>query len=407
MPKIIFTAAGSGGHVITAISVLEELREKYPGIYKECLFIGTYLLMEGEKNKPSFEERICNDLNIPFKRIRSGKLQRQLSLNSIKLLIGSIMGFIDTFIYFLRNRPKLIVSFGGYASLPISLIGKLFGAKLIIHEQTVTVGLTNKIIATFADLILLSFEDSKPHFKDQSKIRVIGRPMRKILTNSRKFSDIEPSICSQNKQSIYPPEYIAELKALEERTTPLIFVSGGGQGSHLINRTLLEIADELTQKYTLVIHTGDNQILKDYDKFIELKITLPDDQQRRLIVRKFIYDEMGYIYSNATIYIGRGGACSVYEVAVFKIPSIIIPIPWVAFNEQFANAKKLENTGLGTILNESELTSASLLKAIESKLAELSNSRRESRIKTELIERLYPKNAREEMAKIVSNYFSS
>lgn len=163
---IAFVAAGSGGHIQSALAVLEHLSGRYPEITKKSVFVGSNLNMEGEVKKVSLEESLCQRMGIPFVKMRSGKFQRQFALSTLRLLGGVILGFIDAWKFFSQHKPKLIVSFGGYSSLPMGIVAWLRGVKLIIHEQTTSVGLTNRILMKIADVSAISYKQSEPFLNE-------------------------------------------------------------------------------------------------------------------------------------------------------------------------------------------------------------------------------------------------
>jgi len=123
--QIIFTGAGSGGHVITALAVIQQLEKIAPRIYNKILYIGAPNLTEGNKNNPSFEQVICKKFNIPFVKIRAGKLQRKVSSHSIGQIFGILFSFWDAFWLIKKLKPRIIVSFGGFVSLPLVFWGRL------------------------------------------------------------------------------------------------------------------------------------------------------------------------------------------------------------------------------------------------------------------------------------------
>ena len=93
--KIIVTGGGSGGHVSCASAIIEELATRYNLTEENFLYIGGDLGMEGESKSESLEKRYFNNKQFNQKYIRAGKLQRKISLQTIKLLLRTILGIID------------------------------------------------------------------------------------------------------------------------------------------------------------------------------------------------------------------------------------------------------------------------------------------------------------------------
>ena len=162
--KIIITGGGSGGHISSAQSLISELKTQYTLTEGNFMYIGGDLGMVGEKPGNSLEQRKFKDAAFTCKYIRAGKLQRQFSFSSIKLLFRTFLGFIDSYKILKNFKPNIIISTGGFVSVPVCLIGKLFKAEIYLHEQTSTVGLANKIVSKIAKKIFIAFPSSKKYF---------------------------------------------------------------------------------------------------------------------------------------------------------------------------------------------------------------------------------------------------
>ena len=397
-PKLLVTGAGSGGHVVTAISVIKQIQKRYPEIYKQLLFVGAPLLTEDKKGKISIEERLCKKENIPFIKIRAGKLRRKLRLRTFIDAFKILLGFWDAFWLILKLRPKVILSFGGYVSLPLVFWGKIFGATTIIHEQTVRMGLSNRIASKFSDYILLSFKDALDYVPKNKKANtlIIGYPLREELFKLKTFKSLKPVL---KNSKLYSASYIKQLEFVAKSKKPLILVTGGGLGSHKINITIAQIIPELVKRSIVFIQTGDNEITKDYKRILLVKARLPKHLRKNLIVRKFIYNEMGFLLNRANLLIGRSGSGTVYEAAVFRLPSIFVPIPWVTQNEQYKNAFKLKQIGLAEIIEEKNLSAENLLSKIKQMLK---NPPAYSEI---ALQETYKTNSAEKIAKFVAKQF--
>lgn len=399
---ILFTAAGSGGHIQTALAVIEELRETNSELADRILFVGSNLTMEGELIKTPLEEVLCTRMNVKFVKIRGGKLQRSFSIHSFKLFIGILYSFLDSFRLIKRIKPKLIVSFGGYVSLPLALMSKIFGAKIITHEQTTSIGLSNNIIARIADVICFSYKESERFIPKGKKKVYTGSPSRAHLLKNTTYPALLKYIEHENSPLLNEKDYLKNLKNLEQTTLPVIFIMGGSQGSHVLNITVQELLPTLLIDFIVILQTGDNQVYKDFDAIQKTVQTLPDEIRENLVLRKFIYEEMGYIYANTDLFIGRSGANTVYEIGMLRIPSIFIPIPWVTHNEQYTNAKVVEDLGLSKIIVQRELTSSKLLDTIK-EVYSTAKDRRANSIPHDL----FPADASARVAKVLSELVSS
>jgi UDP-N-acetylglucosamine--N-acetylmuramyl-(pentapeptide) pyrophosphoryl-undecaprenol N-acetylglucosamine transferase len=170
----------------------------------------------------------------------------------------------------------------------------------------------------------------------------------------------------------------------EQQKYPILYISGGSLGSHIINETVKDSLSNLLDSVQLILQTGDNSQFKDFELLENEKLKLSKEKQSRVYITKYIDSkEIGFIFKNIDIFLGRAGANTVYEIGIFKIPSIFIPIPWVTHNEQYQNAKILKDIGLSEIINEGELTPEKLISVVK-KILKKDNS-----INNDLLEEIF------------------
>lgn len=370
--KIIVTGGGSGGHVSAASAIISSLQNKYTCSNKNFLYIGGDLGMEKEKKGKSVEQKLFSEENFPQEYIRAGKLQRNISLNSIILLLRTTLGIFDSFRIIKRFKPDIVISTGGFVSVPVCLVAKIFKAKIYIHEQTASVGLSNRLVGKFATKIFITFPSSQKYFPADKTIHTGNLVREEIFKQSREgklYEEIDKLISRQEKY-------------------PLIYISGGSLGSHSINNTVIETLTTLLQDYQIILQTGDNKKYQDYHKIKKEAKKLPKELQKNLLVVKYIHkDDIGLVLNNMDLFVGRSGANTVYEIGILQKPAIFIPIPWSTHNEQEENAKILVEAGLAEILPEGELTPEKLILEIKK------FSKKKKRYKKDLIEKTFLKNA--------------
>jgi len=343
--KVIVTGGGSGGHISSAKALIDALDEAFLLNNNNFLYIGSDLGMEKEKPGQSLEMRIFKEEKFSQKYIRGGKLQRKFTFSSIYLLFRTVLGFFDS-IKIMRNfKPDIVISTGGFVSVPVCIVAKLFKARIYLHEQTATVGLSNKIVSKFADKIFVAFPSSIQYFQKEKVIHSGNLVRKEIFVNSGRGGIIED----------------VKKMIIQEEDFPIIYISGGSLGSHVINQIIKESLPLLLQDYQLILQTGDSKITNDFQLLTLEKQKLTGELKERLILTKYIgNEEIGFVLNNIDLFIGRAGANTVYELGLLRIPSILIPIPWVTHNEQMENAKILESIGLAKIINEGEFTSEKL-----------------------------------------------
>lgn len=349
LPKLMLTGGGSGGHLNAAIGVIKQLQVARPELAAKLVFVGGRRGMIGDTT-PSLESRKIPELGVRFIAIRSGKFHRKLSLTTIKLLAGVVGGLVDAWRVLRREHPDLVFSTGGYVSLPVVIAARLNGSKVVIHEQTIVSGLANRIAAKFAHKVLISFADSRRYF-----------PVRKtVLTgNPLQANRFEPRL-----PQVLPADYRAKLEAYKEASPgrPFIFITGGGLGSHIINTWVAKRLSLLTSRYNILLQTGENQLHDDFGQIKQLLTAKPELTEHFHLV-KWFGDEVGFIYANADLVIGRPGANTVLELLATNKRALLIPIPWSAANEQGQNAAYFCSQQTGEVIEQAKLDS-DLLPAI-------------------------------------------
>jgi UDP-N-acetylglucosamine--N-acetylmuramyl-(pentapeptide) pyrophosphoryl-undecaprenol N-acetylglucosamine transferase len=334
--------------------------------------------MEGESVGNSLDMRSFKDIDVNKYYIRAGKFQRKVSLRTIPLLFRTVLGFFDSISILSKQKPNIIISTGGFVSVPVCIAGFLFSKPIYLHEQTASVGLSNRVIGRFAKKIYLAFRESSRYFKEKKVVHV-GNIVRKeiFLKQKNENTDIDIVKLVENNSSL-----------------PFIYISGGSLGSHVLNEKVIGCIEDLLSSYRVLLQTGDNEIHKDFDKALDKKISLSEDLQSRVVIKKYIDEKsIGYVLNSMDLFVGRSGANTVYEIGVLKKYALLIPIPWVTHNEQYLNAKVLEDIGSANILEEKYLENCNLKKEI----VRLEEKIKIRKIDSEKLEKLFPINAAHRM----------
>lgn len=345
--KILIT----GTHLTPALAVIDEFKND-PKI--DLVYIGRSSTMEGDNTK-SIESQVFLNSGTKFLTLISGRLQKEFTPYAILSLFKIPVGFIQAMYYLLLEKPDVVLSFGGYVSVPVVICSWLLNIRIIIHEQTLIPGFANTISSNFADVIAVSFS-GEGLFKNKNVI-VTGNPIRKELLDPVKVS-VDQEI---NK--------IINLSKKEKK--PLIFITGGNQGSHVINQAISENLNKLTGLGLIIHQTGDSKY-RDFDKLSSLRLALSDPE--RYLVRKWIDGvDLGFILRNVDLAVSRSGINTMQELAFYGIPTVAIPLPDSLGNEQTVNAKYYEKAGLVRVLYQRNLTPEKLLSEIKTALEDLNS----------------------------------
>lgn len=336
-----------GGHLAPALAMIDSLHKQ--GSFR-IYFIGRKHSFEGD-NALSLEYETINKFKIPFYSISTGRLQRRFSPEGIKSLIKFPLGFIQSYQYIKKIKPDIILSFGGYISLPVCLTGYLYRIPVVIHEQTSILGLTNRIISLFAKKICLSFNNTK-YAKNTSRFIITGNPMRESILNS----------CLEEEINNW------------DKSLPLIMILGGSSGSHVINQVMSRLITQLVKQYRIVHQCGNAYYNRDFNMLWSIKNSLPVKSKKNYIILKHISPhKLGNWYKLSSLIIGRSGANTVLEIAYFNKPAIFIPLSFSAMGEQKENAKLLGDAGAAIIIDQDELTPQNLMSKINEIFTNLKN----------------------------------
>jgi len=335
----------TGTHFTTAAATIPELK-KFRDV--NLVYVGRSTTREGDST-PSVESIELPKLGVKFISITAGRLQRTFTKYTIPSLFKIPIGFIQSPFILLKDKPDVVLSFGGYVGVPIVFWAWLLSIPVIIHEQTLVSGLANKISSIFANKIAVSFE-AEDSFKGE-KVVLTGNPIRNEILTTK----------------------VSRKKSL----LPTILITGGNQGSHVLNVAVEEVLDELTKKAFVIHQTGDSKF-KDFER-------LENRQNERYTVRKFISSDWVNVLSKVDLVIGRAGINTLSELAYLGIPTLVVPVPYLYNDEQSKNAKYFEKLGLVKVLPQSKLSGSTLLNEVKDMLKGLGQIRENAKQAKEVI----------------------
>lgn len=320
-----------GGHHNSALLVAEKFIQRGNRVY----WFGHKYSMIGDKNV-SAEYLEVSQKNIPFYEIKAGKWQPKYHF--LQFLLRIPLGFLQSYFLLSKIKPDLVFSFGGYLGLPVAVCASMLGIPVVTHEQTVVCGTANKYIKKFAKIIFVSFPSSIKYFPNKNVI-YSGLPLRKEMFDFKK-----EKLFDNKKRTFY--------------------ITGGKQGSHLINQAFFKIAPKILDKFNVIHQCGLSTLHNDYQQALQIKEALGKPGENYLVKEYFFTKEIGNVFYNADFLISRAGAHIVYEILSLKKPAILVPIPWSSQNEQMENAVIVRDFGLAVILPQDEVESGKLYSTI-------------------------------------------
>jgi len=335
--KILFTGGGTGGHFYPIIAVAQAVRERTKKL--KILNPSMYFMAP-----TAYSARALFDNEIEFVAIPAGKIRRYFSLLNITDLFKTAYGCVTALIRMFSIYPDVVFGKGGYASFPALLAARILRIPVVIHDSDSKPGRVNLWAGKFAKKIALSYESAIQYFpKHKDAVAYTGCPVR-------------PEIAQPLSNGAL------EFLGLEEKT-PVVLIIGGSQGSQRINDVIIEALPELLNRCQIIHQTGRANIgeiksttaviLKDHPYSYRYH---PFDYLNELALRMSA--------GAASLVVSRAGS-TIFEIAAWGLPSIIIPLPQEISHDQTANAFAYSRTGAASVIEENNLSAHVLIEEID------------------------------------------
>jgi UDP-N-acetylglucosamine--N-acetylmuramyl-(pentapeptide) pyrophosphoryl-undecaprenol N-acetylglucosamine transferase len=324
--KILFTGGGTGGHFYPIIAVAEAIHDAV----REQKIIEPRLYFAAPDPYDK-EMLVAND--ITFVPTAAGKLRRYFSLLSIFDYFKTAWGVGRSIIRIFFLYPDVVFGKGGYGSFPTLLAARLFRIPVVIHESDAEPGRVNAWAGKFAVKIAVSYKEAAAYFP-ADKVAFTGNPIRK-------------SILLPAREGMY------EFLRLE-KDIPTIYVTGGSQGAEAVNEAVLAALPQLVEQYQIIHQVGTTNI-KEIEQ--RAKVALAHSQHAdRYKPYPYLQDQALRMVAGATkLVISRAGS-TIFEIAAWGVPSIIIPIPQPISHDQVKNSYAYARSGAATVIEQHNLT---------------------------------------------------
>ncbi len=317
--RMLLAGGGTGGHLFPAVAIAEQLLRQDEAA--EVCFVGT---------AKGLEAQLLPKLGLSLELIDMVGLVGRGLRGALQLLPKLLRSLRQSLKIVQRFRPDIVVGVGGYSSFPVLVAARLKGIPFILHEQNAKPGLSNRVLARFAQRVCISIPGSGVSLP-QGKLVLTGNPLR------RGVAELGTALPVDGK----------------------ILVFGGSRGAHAINELMVASLPLLRKKGVdaSVIHqTGEadaGQVTAAYRTSGETRIE----------VLPFI-DDMANAYADALLVVCRAGATTIAELCACGRPALMIPFPHAAADHQTANALAMETAGAARMLVQADLTAENLAAAI-------------------------------------------
>lgn len=329
------TGGGTGGHFYPIIAITDALHK----IAREKKLVELRLFYMADT---PYNAGLLFDKGVEFRRTAAGKRRTYFSLLNYIDMVKTAWGIVTTTIQLFNIYPDVIFGKGGYVSFPALFAAKILKIPVVIHESDTVPGRVNLWASKFAQRIAISYPEAAKYFP-QDKVAVTGNPIRAeilqpLTTGLHDFLQLETGV-------------------------PIILVIGGSQGSSIINENLIDALPELVKKYQIVHQTGKKNF--SYVKSTSEVTLRTSEFKGRYKPLEYLNDlALRMVAGSASLVVTRAGS-SLFEIACWGIPSIVIPITESHGDHQRQNAYAYARSGAGLVIEEANLTSNILASEIE------------------------------------------
>ncbi|MBA3550803.1 UDP-N-acetylglucosamine--N-acetylmuramyl-(pentapeptide) pyrophosphoryl-undecaprenol N-acetylglucosamine transferase [Patescibacteria group bacterium] len=338
--KILLTGGGSGGHFYPIIAVTQSLNK----IIKDQKLVDVDIYYMAPQ---PYDARALFENNLKFVRNSAGKKRRYFYIFSFIDYIKTAWGILTAIWTLFWIYPDVVFGKGGYVSFPALFAARFFRIPVVIHESDSYPGRVNLWAGKFARKIAVSYPEASQYFS-HDKVAHTGNPIRLDILHS------------DNQGSI-------EFLGLEEGV-PTVLILGGSQGSELINDVIIDILPQLVSKYNVVHQTGPNnyEIVKNTAQVVLMK---SEHKHRYKSFDHLNSLSLRMAAGASQLIVSRAGS-TIFEIAIWGIPSILIPITESNGNHQRKNAYSYARTGAAEVIEENNLTSHIVLSEIDRIMAD-------------------------------------
>lgn len=308
--RIIISGGGTAGHLYPALVVGQKLKEKDPDI--SLTFVGSGRGLE----KKLMKHYKANFITLKIEGIK-GK-----GLKIFKSLFILPYAFVKSLAILLRTKPQLVIGVGGYSSGPIVLLASWMKTPTLIMEQNTCPGFTNRLLLPWVQKAAVSFESSLSYFRGKGIFT--GNPVRE------EFYSLPPK---------------------EKNSKLTLFIFGGSQGSHFLNKGIvLSLPVLKKERGTLRIFHQTGK--KDFEW---VKESYMQNGFEDVIVSPFFFDMAEY-FKRSDLIISRAGATTIAELIAAQKASLLIPFAKATDNHQVLNARELEKMNATEVITEEKFT---------------------------------------------------
>lgn len=336
-PYAVIAGGGTGGHVVPALAIGRALVAR--GHPPESLhYVGS---------ARGIEARMIPGAGFPVTLLPGRGIQRRMSPRALVENAGALAGLARgsaTAAWLLaRRRPRVVVTVGGYASVPCALAAAAWRVPIVVHEQNAVPGAANRLTARLARASAVSFPGTP-----LPRAQVTGNPVRPEVLAVDRVADR-----GRARAALGLPAHCS-----------VVAVVGGSLGALRLNRAVLDALPAWAERSDLAVH----HVVGHRDWSLVSSSRPPAGP---LHYRPVEYEErMPLVLAAADLFVCRAGGNTVAELAAVGVPSVLVPLPGAPGDHQTANARRLEEAGAAVRVADADLDGARLVGEVDALLAD-------------------------------------
>lgn len=342
--RLIVTGGGTGGHTYPALTTVGALRSRLAASNEnlDVLWIGQH---------HSLEQRVAAEAGIAFAPVVVGKIRRDsnplrmLSPQNAKDMANVPRGIAQARRHLKAFRPDAVLATGGYAAFPAGWAAKLIKVPLIVHEQTVHLGLVNRILAKVATTIAVTSPSTVPLLPEEVRNRAVvtGNPVRPEL-----FGGVPGRAIEALRLGSFDPRL------------PTLYITGGATGAVQVNELTTALLPWLLDRANVIHQCGPNNA----ETAAAAAQSLPPHQSGRYRWVPYVGSELADVLALADVVVSRSGAGTMAELTALGKPAVLIPYAAAAAGEQEKGARYLAEQNAAVALL-GDATPARLAEALD------------------------------------------
>ena len=312
--RLVVSGGGTAGHVYPALAALDAWEQGgHPP--PEVRWVGS---------RSGMERDIIAQRGLPFHAVASGPLRGASPLRTAGSILRLLVGLVQSIVLLARVRPEVVLTTGGYVSVPVAVAAWLLRRPVVVFLPDVVPGLAVRLQARVATRVAASFEDATAALPGDRTV-VTGYPVRPALLEAE-------------------PSSARVALGLSEEDLPVLLLYGGSLGARTLNYGVAPVLPEVLERCHFIHVSGQ----LDHAELERRTAGLPAELAARYHLHAFLGDRLVDAMAAADLCIARAGASTLAELPAVGLPAVVVPGP---FSDQQANAEFLESRGAALVLS--------------------------------------------------------